>query len=131
MFSFDDSISSRSLGHPVVAVGAPAAPTHDVLTPIYNALETEWRRMFRAVPHERSNEDYAASRPSYGAPAAPAAISHSYAQDPPFPNFSLPAQGNFALPTQGGYTTYGRHRGASLVPAQPPRVPAPHGHLPL
>ncbi|MYS86553.1 hypothetical protein [Embleya scabrispora] len=120
MFSFDDSISSRALGHPVVAVGAPAAPTHDVLTPIYNALETEWRRMFRAVPHERSNEDFAAGRPSYGAPAA---ISHSYAQDPPFPNFSLP--------TQGGYTTYGRHRGASLVPAQPPRVPAPHGHLPL
>ncbi|MEU0933853.1 MULTISPECIES: hypothetical protein [unclassified Embleya] len=120
MFSFDDSISTWALGHPVVTVGSPATPAHDVLTPIYNALETEWRRMFRAVPHERSNEDVAASRPSYGAPAA---ISHSYAQDPPFPNFSLP--------TPGGYTTYGRHRGASLVPAQPPRVPAPHGHLPL
>ncbi|MGC0422541.1 hypothetical protein [Embleya sp. AB8] len=120
MFSFDDSISSRALGHPVVAVGASSASTHDVLTPIYNALETEWRRMFRAVPHERSNEDYAASRPSYGAPAA---ISHTYAPDPPFPNFSLP--------TQGGYPDYGRHRGASLVPAQPPRAAGPHGHLPL
>ncbi|WP_406287919.1 hypothetical protein [Embleya sp. NBC_00896] len=124
MFSFDDSISSRALGHPVVAVDVPAAPTHDLLTPIYNSLESEWRRMFRAIPHERSNEDYAASRPSYGAPPA---ITNTYAQDLPYPSLTLPVQATGDL---GGYTAYGRHRGTSLVPAQPPRVP-PQGHLPL
>ncbi|MYV99568.1 hypothetical protein, partial [Streptomyces sp. SID3343] len=110
MFSFDDSISSRALGHPVVAVDVSA-------TPIYDSLEAEWRRMFRAIPHERSNEDYAAIQPTYGAPQA--AITHAYAQDQPFPSLALPLHTTGTLHA-GGYTAYGRHRGTSLVPAHPP-----------
>ena len=125
MFSFDDSISSRALGHPVVAVDVSA-------TPIYDLLETEWRRMFRAVPHERTNEEYAATQPTYGSPTQ--ARGHAFTQESPFPTtpVALPAQtGGQARSQVGGYTAFGRHRGASLVPAQPPRVPDPQRRLPL
>jgi len=117
VFSFDDSISSRALGHPVVAVDVSA-------TPIYDMLETEWRRMFRAVPHERTNEDYMPAQPTYGSPAQ--ARGHAFTRDSPFPAASL------ALPASAdGYTPFGRHRGASLVPAQPPRMPDPLRRFPL
>lgn len=129
MFSFDDSISSRALGHPVVAVDVSA-------TPIYDALEAEWRRMFRAVPHERTNEDYTPTQPTYGCTTQ--ARGHAFTQDSPFPAAppALRAQtgDQDRSPVQGqvgGYTAFGRHRGASLVPAQPPRVPDPLRRLPL
>ncbi|GGO95246.1 hypothetical protein [Wenjunlia tyrosinilytica] len=95
MHTFD--LSSPAPYHQIPAMRpAREAPDGSGTTPIYDALYSEYRRLFRALPGDRSGEED---------------LKFTGFQNPPqwVPEASLPRQ------------QYGRHRG--IRPALPP---APH-----
>ncbi|QMU74411.1 hypothetical protein GXW83_24870 [Streptacidiphilus sp. PB12-B1b] len=107
----------------------PAYEGEPSATPIFDALYSEFRRRFRALPGDREGEEglhftgfgYYGSATGYGpwelAPAY-AAPGHPQAQ-PPAPAYGSGHAGGYSGGQAAGYGLSGRHRGyLSLPPGQ-------------